>query len=667
MALAVTKLRQFAIAVKRDFSRFAVSRLPGFARLVTSPARGLRHAIGRAREATATGRSLWVSSTHRHAIGRPASAIGRTATTQPDGNRHALGRLRSSGAYALAFISNVAAVILRGSFAHAAVTLGEAYRHAVGRPRFARGGYVTAAAPRAQRAAIAHPADNAAHTAAANPSPRRHALGRSSPNVSTTALQQIKALRGAYATASEAFAHCQAQIANIGLTEEEFLATWSALSTEYQFKDYIYFDAVDYPVLDSANTLGNRAITGFRFRCKVAFDDVTTDTQTLFARRDGGQEFQIRTVSGGTLQALVWSDLGLDSTSVGVVPFAPGEAGWLEIDHDVKSGLVHSRYSSDGLTWTELATGTDITPANVIDLGGALNVFGRRGSTERFKGKVYYFALYDQDERLIQEFNAGKGTYPNYENAEGGAPWFADNGVAGVDNSIISNPRTLSELDTEGRTLAALCGYVSRFYLPSEGEVPITPAVDSTVWTSAGGLGTDFFRAPLGLDRLGTPQVDRISESSRCGGQWISPPLAAQTLSGTVRGQMMGKNHTGSRAWGGVCVIRVIQSDGVTVRGTLFDGSVDPTNMYPMAEGPDPHRNEPLMINETLTSVDCEDGDYLVFEFGVIRGASWGSGEQWDFRTGDDLQEDLPIVAATVRDEVVRNPWIEFSNPIRFL
>lgn len=431
--------------------------------------------------------------------------------------------------------------------------------------------------------------------------------------------------------------------------------TWAELSNTYNFSKYIDFDGLAITQILSDNVLGKRAVSGFTIITKLAANDWGAGTQTIFARRTGSQEYQLRIVTG-SLQLLTWSDLGLDSTFVGSIPFSNGEAGWVKVEHDVSEGRTTSYTSTDGANWTQLAedVGT-ISPATVIDIGTSDNIIGNRGNSELFIGKMFYLAIYDQDERLIQEFNAGNGTYPNYNNVDGAAAWVASNGVAGEDGSVFKDPKTT----------ANLLGPVSRFYLPSEGEVPITPAIDATTWGS--GEGPDFFRAPLGLGRLATPQVDRRCGSSRCGGQWVSPPLAAQTISGTADGQMMGKNHSGSRSWVAVVMIRVMQSDGVTVRGTLLDGSVVSTGMYPMAEGSDPHRNEPLLVNQALSSVVCEEGDFLVVEFGVYRTASWGSGDYWNFRTGDDLEEDLPVVANNVTDEVIRNPWIEFSNPIEFL
>lgn len=55
--------------------------------------------------------------------------------------------------------------------------------------------------------------------------------------------------------------------------------------------------------------------------------------------------------------------------------------------------------------------------------------------------------------------------------------------------------------------------------------------------------------------------------------QWVSAPLKAQTISGTVKGQMRCReSHANLNAFLAI-TIRVVSNDGTVVRGTLLDMS----------------------------------------------------------------------------------------------
>jgi len=145
-------------------------------------------------------------------------------------------------------------------------------------------------------------------------------------------------------------------------------------------------------------------------------------------------------------------------------------------------------------------------------------------------------------------------------------------------------------------------------------------------------------------------------------GQWISEPLAAQTISGTVKGQMRARESGSAADARAQVVIKVVSGDGQTVRGTLVDfsgaalSSEFSTTMT--------NRKFPLAAISpvTMSSVVAQAGDRLVIEIGSRRsGADPGSTE---FRLGESGGSDLPEDETTTQDQ---NPWMEFSSAITVL
>ena len=98
--------------------------------------------------------------------------------------------------------------------------------------------------------------------------------------------------------------------------------------------------------------------------------------------------------------------------------------------------------------------------------------------------------------------------------------------------------------------------------------------------------------------------------------QFVSGPLQAQTINGTVKGQFMARQSSGDAEFCMALVIKVVTVVGIT-RGVLlsyFPGSMStelsagaPVNRYCP-----PHAT-------ALTELAIEDGDRLVIEIWVLR------------------------------------------------
>lgn len=191
---------------------------------------------------------------------------------------------------------------------------------------------------------------------------------------------------------------------------------------------------------------------------------------------------------------------------------------------------------------------------------------------------------------------------------------------------------------------------VTRLYIPSSGATPISPAYDSS-WTNA-----PIARRPLSMSRQATPMAtDTNSTTANSPAGWLQliyGPLAQQTITGTVKAQVRAREASASDQMLHRVIIKVFDSTGTVLRGTLLAATVG-ANEY------DPATLTNVTFPATaLTEMDVEAGDYMVVEFGGYQAAALGVGNA-SWRAGDEASQDLPINNTETEDY---NPWIEFSG-----
>lgn len=208
----------------------------------------------------------------------------------------------------------------------------------------------------------------------------------------------------------------------------------------------------------------------------------------------------------------------------------------------------------------------------------------------------------------------------------------------------------------------------TRFYLPSAGSAPVSPAS----W-----LFPQQATSPLTLPALTAVSTTAMtskteSRSATVVGspvgmfRWVSRALAAQTVSGTISGQMRGLESTTSGNCALALAIKVVQSDG-TDRGTLLavtgsTNSITPPEFTTAGLTNRSHQNTAGTTSLPLTSVVCSAGDFVVVEIGFIQrlfSVAWTVTLSY----GDDSATDLPVDQTTT---AANNPWVEFSNSITF-
>ncbi len=151
----------------------------------------------------------------------------------------------------------------------------------------------------------------------------------------------------------------------------------------------------------------------------------------------------------------------------------------------------------------------------------------------------------------------------------------------------------------------------------------------------------------------GTKALDR---------QYLSDPLVAQTISGTIKGQVLPfEIATADNVDDVFTTIKVVSNDGSTVRATLvaFGAYGTRSEFTTLTTG----RNTSFLVAQALSSYTCIDGDRLLIEIGYSNStagttpeaaAKWGRGTQG---SSDALEANTGTSG---------NPWIEFSGAVLF-
>jgi len=142
--------------------------------------------------------------------------------------------------------------------------------------------------------------------------------------------------------------------------------------------------------------------------------------------------------------------------------------------------------------------------------------------------------------------------------------------------------------------------------------------------------------------------------------QFVSDPISAQTITGTIKGQIKCLESSALANFSYAIVVKVVSGDGSTVRGTLYTDFSDTGAEFDDATRT--NRKFPA-AGSALGSVVAQAGDRIVIEIGARKNGTNASSRTATLTVGDSVASDLP------EDEVetgVLNPWIEFSQTIKF-
>jgi len=195
----------------------------------------------------------------------------------------------------------------------------------------------------------------------------------------------------------------------------------------------------------------------------------------------------------------------------------------------------------------------------------------------------------------------------------------------------------------------------TRFYLPSSGAAEITVAYDAS-WDAT----SEADRVRLASKHVYTALTNKTNTYNPAATQqvlnrqYISDPIAAQTISGNVTGQIRGVETHGLVNGFSSILIKLVDVNGANPR-ILLNITTNATEYTTTLA----NKNTPS--STALTSQTANNGDRIVIEIGFMRDNRAATATQ-DF--GDNAATDLTLNLQTETNTY--NPWVEFSQDIRF-
>lgn len=197
----------------------------------------------------------------------------------------------------------------------------------------------------------------------------------------------------------------------------------------------------------------------------------------------------------------------------------------------------------------------------------------------------------------------------------------------------------------------------TRLYFSSTGAAAVSPAFDAA-WTSTGSAVRRALRREYDSTALTNGStISWTSGQVALDRQYVSPPLAAQTLSGNVRMQLRAREIAGTDNVRPYLGIHVFSEDGTTYRATLLTVGYYSS----VTELPTTQTNTPWADGDALSSYTCVDGDRIVVEVGYSDVA--GTTPQALARYGAPVSTEFGEDNTETADYV---PWIEFHTSVLF-
>ncbi len=205
-----------------------------------------------------------------------------------------------------------------------------------------------------------------------------------------------------------------------------------------------------------------------------------------------------------------------------------------------------------------------------------------------------------------------------------------------------------------------------RFYLPSSGAAAVSPAFDS-LWDITGSADRlAMSTAPANTVNAGKAASESVSgPSDVLNRQYVGPDdLAAGSLEGTFRTVLICEQSNSGADMFLNLVLKVVSSDGSTVRGVLYAGQGTHTES---AVSTDPNYELTTtttrlsrVLSAALTPVVAQAGDRLVAEYGYSCDNPATTSRAATLHFGDQTADtDLAFTVDTGSASLER-PWLEF-------
>lgn len=205
----------------------------------------------------------------------------------------------------------------------------------------------------------------------------------------------------------------------------------------------------------------------------------------------------------------------------------------------------------------------------------------------------------------------------------------------------------------------------TRLYFPYGSSTPLTNVAADSAWESATVNGKGkcaVAKADTGFSFYSRSKYTATQPYDVAVVQYISEPLAAQNIGGTVKGQFRVYEAPVDAQFSRALVIRVVSNDGFIVRGTLL--SHFPASLA--SEWNTTPQNRSFPPAETaLTEVVCQEGDRLVVEIGFRSFGTNGAVQYYGyFEVGDPVSKtDLPENETETGQKV---GWLEFNQTLQW-
>ena len=231
-------------------------------------------------------------------------------------------------------------------------------------------------------------------------------------------------------------------------------------------------------------------------------------------------------------------------------------------------------------------------------------------------------------------------------------------------NDIVNRVYPVGQIQGLGGAVLTLSGVsldnpvTTRLYLSSSTAAPISPTYDAS-WENTSVVSSLLADIARGSDAAVPLQANPASTTNPTDilrAQWVYGPIVAQTISGNVKAQFLADESNADANSTLQMLIRVVASDGTTVRGTLLSHGTYGNELGTTT------RNT-TFPSTALSPLDALDGDYIVIEVGFRHSVTIGTNRQSTLRAvQNDGTADLPEDETTTDDTL--NPWIEFSTYI---
>lgn len=212
----------------------------------------------------------------------------------------------------------------------------------------------------------------------------------------------------------------------------------------------------------------------------------------------------------------------------------------------------------------------------------------------------------------------------------------------------------------------------TRYYFPrvTAANAEVSPAF-SDVWDVIGTASS--LRAMASTTKTNTSLLSSASSETRetsatigncLHRQWVSAPIGAQTISGTISLVFRGGPENGLLDGSLQFVLRVVSNDGQTERGVLYGGHTEPLGSTAGVPGHElgPSSQTRHWAGVALTPVTALNGDRLVFELGHRYHNTITTAYGAYYTLGDPTATADHALSSGVTTTLV--PWAELSATI---